>query len=236
MDIARDIFEGKSYPTICEGAKGTIVLAREQVAGRGRNARPWVSNKDDGLFATCVIPCPIPSAQVVGFSLAVGVMLSDALERFGAPVKLKWPNDLYVWEERLKGKLGGVLIELLGSGERKALSIGFGLNLRNAPAQFGAVSLDQIVPAFDPFAVSALLATSVFHGTEHFFDIGLTRFLERFRSKDLLSGLTILADSGTRTEEGVAAGISDAGSLLLRRQDGEIIELLSSDVHIKSFQ
>jgi BirA family biotin operon repressor/biotin-[acetyl-CoA-carboxylase] ligase len=91
-------------------AAGTIVIADEQTAGRGRAGKRW-SSPHRGIWLT-LVERPTDPAAVEVLSLRVGIAAANALDAFTAePVRLKWPNDLYVD----RGKLAGVLVEWTGS-------------------------------------------------------------------------------------------------------------------------
>lgn len=95
---------------------GSVVVAEEQTAGRGRLGRRWEAPPGSALLATFVVaPHPLTS-------LAAGVAAAEAC---GGAVRLKWPNDLLL-EGR---KLGGILVE---SRPDRHL-VGIGINLTWAP-------------------------------------------------------------------------------------------------------
>ncbi len=74
---------------------GTVVVADEQTAGRGRRGRAWLSSAADSLTFSLLWRFPGPAGRLAGLSLAVGVALAEGLERLGATgVRLKWPNDV----------------------------------------------------------------------------------------------------------------------------------------------
>ncbi len=102
---------------------GPLLLAAErQTAGRGRAGRRWLSEPGDSLCFSLAWRFAGPLQRVAGLSLAVGVALAECLRapridgRPGAPVSLKWPNDLLIDG----AKLGGILIETVGSTKRGA--------------------------------------------------------------------------------------------------------------------
>lgn len=113
-----------------------LVLALEQVAGRGRHGRVWLSPAGGGVYATRVVAVAgaaelqtVPLLAAVGLARAVGALLPEG--RCG----LKWPNDLMVG----KRKLGGVLVESIGrTGDASVAMIGFGVNYRPAARPTGS--------------------------------------------------------------------------------------------------
>src|SRR3954468_708598 len=91
-----------------EGAPaGTLILADEQTAGRGRDGKSWQSLPGAGLWLT-LIERPEDSSGRGVLSLRIGLAAAEPLDRFAAePIRLKWPNDLFVDGE----KLAGILVE-----------------------------------------------------------------------------------------------------------------------------
>src|SRR5258705_13323486 len=100
LDVAHRI-AAKGAPS------GTLVIANEQTAGRGRGGKTWQSSPGAGLWLT-LIERPGDTSGLGVLSLRVGLAGAQALDRFASePIRLKWPNDLYTDS----GKLGGVLVE-----------------------------------------------------------------------------------------------------------------------------
>jgi BirA family biotin operon repressor/biotin-[acetyl-CoA-carboxylase] ligase len=105
---------------------GTIVIADEQVAGRGRGGRRWSSQPAMGLWMT-LIERPETASGLDVLSLRIGLGVAPVLERLaGRTVRLKWPNDLHVGSH----KLAGVLIEARWREQRPDwVAIGIGVNI-----------------------------------------------------------------------------------------------------------
>ena len=111
--------------------QGTLVIAEQQTAGRGRMGRTWHSPSGVNLYTTIILRPPIPLADVPRMSLVAGVAAAEALER-EAPgiVALKWPND--VW---LRGrKAGGIIAEAVTDARQNldCVLLGIGLNINLA--------------------------------------------------------------------------------------------------------
>jgi BirA family transcriptional regulator, biotin operon repressor / biotin---[acetyl-CoA-carboxylase] ligase len=106
--------------------EGDWLIAIEQVMGKGRQGRTWVSRSGNFFGSTLVeIQAGDPPAPLL--SLAAGLALIEAVEAVvpDATLMLKWPNDLLLGGD----KLAGILLER--SGER--IVAGFGVNLASAP-------------------------------------------------------------------------------------------------------
>ena len=115
FDVAWELCARKVLP--CWG----FVLAASQNNGRGQLRRHWQS-KPGNLYVTFRLP---EDLAVDAGALFVGYLLHKALQRLGAVVDIKWPNDLM----QNKRKVGGILLEERGG----VLLAGVGLNLNDAP-------------------------------------------------------------------------------------------------------
>jgi len=105
---------------------GTLVLANHQTAGRGRSGGKWTSPAARGLWLT-LVERPVDTSGLEVLALRVGLRVARALDRFAPePVRLKWPNDLYI-DDR---KLAGILIEARWrEGRLDWIAIGVGVNV-----------------------------------------------------------------------------------------------------------
>jgi BirA family biotin operon repressor/biotin-[acetyl-CoA-carboxylase] ligase len=102
-------------------ADGHVVVARRQIAGRGRTGRAWHSADDGGLYLSLLLRGF--AAPPAGLTLAAGLGVGDAVRRLGAPdVLLKWPNDVLLGDR----KAAGILTQWI---EPDAAIVGVGLNV-----------------------------------------------------------------------------------------------------------
>lgn len=117
---------------------GTLVLADEQRAGRGRHGRAWVSEAGAGIWFT-LIERPTDSMAIDVLSLRIGLAIARALDAFTTdPVRLKWPNDVYT----TRGKVAGILCEARWrNGAVEWVAIGVGINVRAPEKAPGAAGL-----------------------------------------------------------------------------------------------
>jgi BirA family biotin operon repressor/biotin-[acetyl-CoA-carboxylase] ligase len=194
MDVAHELAR--------DGAEhGTVVLAGEQTAGRGRERREWRSGAG-GVWLTLVAR-DVDSRNLGVLPLRVGIAAAEALEAFGRdPIGLKWPNDLFLGA----GKLGGVLVEARWRGEQLDwAAVGIGINL-TAPEGVGAAGLGEGVSraGIVERLVPAVLAAGSRSG------LLATAEVSAFASRDVARGREISAPVA-----GVVAGIDESGALLV---------------------
>ncbi len=221
-DLARQLAEAGA-------AEGTAVLAREQLAGRGREGRPWVSPRG-GLWMSVVFRPVLPVADwpLLGFMLAVSACAAiDAAT--GLRTGVKWPNDLMLRSR----KLGGVLVEAT-----PAYAVGgVGINANVDPDAFDpaiqktATSLQAI--AERPVDLNRLAAAMLLTIEQNYPRLiaDKTWILDEWRRRSVALGRQVQV-VGATTVDGVVEGIDASGALLVRTADGLQI-LRVGDVSIR---
>ncbi len=214
-------------------ASGTVVIAEEQTAGRGRRGRSWFASPGDSLTFSLLWRF-VPGTAPAGLSLAVGVAVARALQKVGAGnAALKWPNDL------LKDgrKLGGILVELV-PGVPHAAVIGIGLNLHlpvGMPEDIRAASaaMGTVGDAIDMNDLFAALLTELLATLETFAAGGFAairpEWMARHAWQDARVSLT--SDFGPPSE-GTCRGVDTDGALLLE-VDGRVARILSGEVSLR---
>jgi BirA family biotin operon repressor/biotin-[acetyl-CoA-carboxylase] ligase len=189
-------------------ASGTLILSDEQVAGRGRHGRRWMSAPGAGAWLT-LIERPSDTRALDVLALRCGLYAAESLDDLaGTAVRVKWPNDLYVADR----KLAGILIETRWRGTAAEwVAIGFGVNVVAPNLVTGGgllagttrlAALDRVVPALRRAAAASR------HLSEG--------ELARWRERDLAVGCRAVEPSA-----GVVQGISATGELLVAA-DGRI--------------
>lgn len=206
----------------------TILVAEHQTQGRGRRGRAWLSPLGAGLWFSILARHDAGVGAMAGLSLAVAVLVAEALERVGVPgIELKWPND--VWYERRK--LGGILIELAGDWHGPSTAvIGIGINIALPPAshaQIGQPATDLaqalgVVP--DRNYVLAALIDTLLPGLTQFRQQGFRAFHDRWDARDALRGRDVIVEGAAVVAgiAGIADGIDQEGRLQLLTPRGAI--------------
>jgi BirA family biotin operon repressor/biotin-[acetyl-CoA-carboxylase] ligase len=108
--------------------EGSVYLAEEQTAGRGRGANAWHSARSTGIYCSVVLRPNLPPTDALILSLAAGLSAHAAVQQLDARVNpdLKWPNDLLIDGK----KFGGILTEMNAEATRvRYLVIGIGINV-----------------------------------------------------------------------------------------------------------
>jgi BirA family transcriptional regulator, biotin operon repressor / biotin---[acetyl-CoA-carboxylase] ligase len=228
-DAARGLADGGA-------PHGTLVLAEEQTAGRGRSGRAWSSPPGVGVWMSMVArPASLPAPGLL--PLLVGLAAAEAVDGFVRPAvtQVKWPNDL-----QLAGrKVAGILCEGSWDGARPgSVVVGIGLNVLHVPGDFPdevaetATSL-RIVSGWSPprVEVAGAVATAVARALRNPPSQLTGAMLDALRRRDALEGRPVRV-TGAQETAGTALGVSPAGALLLRDADGVLRTVTSGTVRV----
>ena len=115
---------------------GTLVLAGQQSAGRGRMGRRFESPAGKGIYLSLVLRVPVPASEALGVTVGAAVAVARAVQKLcGIELGIKWVNDLYYQGKKVCGILteAGTSVE---SGLLEWLVVGIGLNLTTTPADW----------------------------------------------------------------------------------------------------
>jgi BirA family biotin operon repressor/biotin-[acetyl-CoA-carboxylase] ligase len=112
-------------------AEGSVFLAEEQTAGRGRGAHSWQSARSAGIYCSVVLRPALPPSEVLVLALAAGLAVRTAIEQVDSRVSadLKWPNDVLINGK----KVCGILTEMNAEATRvRYVVVGIGINVNQA--------------------------------------------------------------------------------------------------------
>lgn len=215
---ARRLAEGEPAPF--------AVFARRQTRGRGRFGRVWHSPDNGNLYASFAFRPRLAPDRMHIFTLWIGVQICELLTNFfKVSPAIKWPNDI-LFEER---KAGGILTEArMDADEIRDLVFGLGLNV-NSPAGAWpddlarrAISLSEKTGLqVDINRFTAALIGRVQLAYSQFMDgVHEQTFSELWQRYDSLLGRVITVNQGGQLHRGIAAGLDDEGSLLMKPEGG----------------
>lgn len=191
---------------------GTVVLADEQIAGRGRQGRSWSSPAGAGIWLGYLVR---PARPLEGGLLAIRVGLAAAavLEELGAAPTLKWPNDVLLHGR----KLAGILCEARWAGDDLSwIAVGVGMNVHGPMAgalSRTAIALDEVLPHVTRRQVLHPLVRRL-HRLETAPQLSAAE-REAYARYDALTGRRL-----TRPVAGTVEGLSSDGALLVRTGTG----------------
>jgi len=213
-------------------AEGTVIIAEEQTAGKGRLERSWVSPR--GCIALSVILYPDPSdlpSLVMVASLAVVKAIESVT---GQKPQIKWPNDIIINGK----KVCGILVES-GVCDRNRIYavIGIGINVNIETDSIGEVLLPATSLSYElGREVSRLeLVKRLLVEMERLYLLaqGSGVVYQEWRDSLETLGKRVRASSGDTVYEGIAESVDRDGSLMIRRRDGSLRRFAAGDVTLR---
>ncbi len=217
-----------------------LLVAEQQTRGRGRMGRSWLSTAGHSL--TFSLAMPLAPVDWSGLSLSVGVALAEALDAPSAQasprIRLKWPNDLWLWDPQAEyggRKLGGILIETVPVGGRRMCVVGVGLNV--LPQQVeelssGYACLQELQADVTAPAALMRIAPPLVRALQAFESGGFANFAQRYSERDMLAGRRV-STSLSESPSGIAEGVDERGALQLLCDDGRRVLVSSGEVSVR---
>lgn len=205
---------------------GSIWIAREQTAGRGRGGHTWQSDAGLGLYLSLLIRPKLSAQQLQWLPLITALAAAEAIEsETGLNIDLRWPNDLLIGPL----KTGGILVESKLTGTRVEFAIiGIGINLFHPcfPPELGATSLSLEMRSNQQIHPPSLLMTLLTKlGKELENVCGSTErdeFILRLHQRSTwLRGRRVNVH-GPQACTGITAGVDARGMLLVETASGLI--------------
>ncbi|OPH47071.1 biotin--[acetyl-CoA-carboxylase] ligase [Paenibacillus ferrarius] len=228
-----------AHALVASGApEGTIVLAEEQTAGRGRMGRAWHSPPGKGIWMSMVLTPRVPVYFMPQLTLLSAVALCRSIQKVcQVEIGIKWPNDLLI-----KGKkVSGILLESSGEDERLKYviaGIGISVNLKTEdyPEELRNIATSLAIESGQEISREHLVQAFL-HEFEDLYalymDKGFApiRLLWEALSVTLKRPIRTYAPSGPI--EGIADSLDDSGALTVITANGEKVKIYSGDIELK---
>ena len=214
--------------------EGTVVIAEEQTAGRGRAGRTWHSERGTGIYVTLLLRPKISPVQAPLLTMMAGLSARSAIQaQTGLSLDLKWPNDLL-----LSGKkLGGILTEMHAEPTQVhfvIVGIGINVNQEKFPAEVSGIATSlrvQTGRAQSRMELLVRLLREFENDYNRFLREGAASVTQRFEAvSSYARGKRVNVSNGAESYSGITAGLSPEGLLRVERAGGEIVAIIAGDV------
>ena len=210
---------------------GDSCVAEFQSKARGRRGRKWFSPFGSNLYFSMYWQLEQGVAAAMGMSLVVGIVIADTLrELSGQDIKVKWPNDLYLNDQ----KLAGILIELAGkTGDCAHAIIGIGVNLMMTNPDPNIVNQKWAnLGKVDRNLLVARIVKNLNIKLSEFEKQGLAPFISDWNRLDNFANRPVKLLIGDNVIRGIAKGINEQGALMLE-QDGKINAHIGGEISLR---
>lgn len=207
--------------------EGSVFLAEEQTAGRGRGANAWHSARSSGIYCSAVLRPELPPSEVLVLSLAAGLAVHAAIQLIDSRVEvdLKWPNDLLIGEK----KFCGILTEMNAEATRvRHVVVGIGINVNQAsfPKELTEEATSLRMATGSEWSRVELAVALLKSLDREYRDLAtgeamrasiLSRFAER---SSWVRGKKVRVEENGSSVEGVTEGLDSRGFLKVRTAKG----------------
>jgi len=214
--------------------EGTLIIAERQSAGKGRLGREWFSPAG-GIWLSIILYPQLPPSYIPRITLMTAVAVVKAIKMcVQIEPQIKWPNDILINEK----KVCGILTEM--SAELDIINwvvVGIGVNVNIDHREFpediqeNTISLKEVS---EKEILRVKLAQTFLQEFEKYYD-KLKRkefpsILEEWKLYSHTLGRKIRVDMGERIIAGEAVNINEEGALILKKEDGELIKIISGTI------
>ncbi|MEW4370271.1 biotin--[acetyl-CoA-carboxylase] ligase [Paenibacillus kandeliae] len=228
QDVARELAE--------QGAiEGTLVIAEEQTAGRGRQGRRFHSPPGRGVWMTVVMRPQQPLQYTSQLTLLAAVAICRALRNVsGLDIGIKWPNDLLI-DGR---KVCGILVESAAEdGYVRYALAGFGIDVNLAPEDLPEdvrpVATSLRIQRGEPVDRTEVV-TAIMSELESLYELynreGFAHIAALWEALAFAIGSPVTVKTLQGSLQGIARGLGPNGELLLEHADGQILPVYSGEV------
>jgi BirA family transcriptional regulator, biotin operon repressor / biotin---[acetyl-CoA-carboxylase] ligase len=205
--------------------EGSVFLAEQQTAGRGRGANTWHSPRSSGIYCSVILRPALPPSDVLVLSLASGLAVHAAIRQIDSKISLdlKWPNDLLIDGN----KVCGILTEMNSEATRvRFIVVGIGINVNQTsfPDGLEAISLQQTTGReWSRVELVASLLKSLDHEYREVVQNPGAResILRRFaENSSWVHGKSVMVTENGGSMQGITEGLDERGFLRLRTPSG----------------
>ncbi len=238
-----------------EISTGTLIVANEQTAGRGRHERTWTSPANKNLYFNLLLPLEgIPATNFAQITQVTALTFAEVFQAMGANVTVKWPNDILFEKSKFCGILAEVVFMPNSDAEHKsvpALNLGVGINVNSDSSDYQAIgravtTLKTITGKYiNREKLLVALVAALERALGQFKAFGIAPWVQAWRKMDKFIGArgTVIVNNHC-TDEGLAhpeesqkksgciLDMQPDGSLLFRTDDGETLTVYSADLEI----
>lgn len=218
-------------------AEGTLVVAEEQLEGRGRKQRTWFSPPGMGIYASLILRPSISPGEAPRMTLMTAVAAAEALQRVtDVPVRIKWPNDLLI-----KGKkVAGILTEIVTEMDAiEYVVIGLGLNV-NTPKRVWPKALQEIATSvrmeagrrFSRVEILAAYLSRLEAGYGLVRKGAFDQIIRRWKALSRMVGQKVAVEELDIRYTGRVEDVDDSGVLLVRDAAGTLHRVFSADIRL----
>lgn len=216
--------------------EGTVVIASEQTAGKGRRGRSFYSPASSGIYMSILLRPTLPVEESIRITTAAAVAVAESIEKVtGVQTGIKWVNDVYVGDR----KVCGILTEATFSIEDNRVDciiLGIGINLYKPENQFPDDIKDTAGFICDEKSFSSknkLIGEIICRFMTDYPNLTDGKYLEGYRSRLIWRGEKINIIAGEHITPAILKEVDDECHLIVEYEDKSIEAISSGEISIR---
>ena len=225
-------------PLALEGAPhGTVVIAEEQTAGKGRMGRSFYSPSKSGIYMSIILRPNLKVCDSVLVTTAASVAICKAIENItNIKAQIKWINDIVINYKKVCGILTEAVTDF-ETGNIQHIIIGIGINF--------TTEKDSFPLEIQPIATSLFNKENCNTTRNHLCaeiineilfminEIKNYNFINEYKARSIILNEKISFTKNGATNFGTAIDINDDGSLVVAKDNGETVILNTGEISIR---
>lgn len=216
---------------------GTLVIAEEQTAGKGRRGKSWSAPVKEGIWMTILLRPDLKPESASMLTLIAGLSVTKAIEEVtGLNVQIKWPNDIVYQGKKLCGILTEMSAEMEGI-HYVVVGIGINVNIENFPEELEEKATSLKIACGRKISRVEIITSFLkyFEGDyQKFLQTESLELLKEEYEKRLVNKNQKVKVSEPKNEYiGTALGIENQGGLLVEKEDKSIVIVNSGEVSVR---
>lgn len=216
--------------------EGTVIVAREQTAGRGRKGRSFYSPMSTGVYISVLLRPELTAEKTLYITTAAAVAVAKAIEKIsGKEAKIKWVNDIFVDGKKVCGILTEGAIDF-ETGKMQYAILGIGVNIKKPENDFPSEIQNIAGSVFDTTdkEVSSIIVAEMLNNFMNYYkNLASKPFYEEYKKRMFLIGKQLTVYSGKDSYPAVAIDLDEELSLIVKDENGNIKKLNTGEVSIK---
>ena len=215
----------------------SIYVCEDQVSGKGRRGRTWISNKYKGIYVSFLLKPDLKASE--GFQitcLAAVAQVKTIRQVCNLDALIKWPNDIIIHDKKVSGTLSEMSSDFDGINH---IICGIGLNVNHTSECFEgelikkATSLkmesQQNIDRLVFFTTFIDTFTSLY---DNYKKNGTSAYIDEYRNFSAVIGKPVMIESGNKSIQGIVKDIDDAGAIMLETSNG-IQRIIAGEISLR---
>ncbi|MCT4686468.1 biotin--[acetyl-CoA-carboxylase] ligase [Vallitalea sp.] len=221
-----------------EGASnGTVIIAEEQTAGKGRRGKMWVSPPGTGIWMSVVLRPSVMPENASMLTLVAGLAVCKAVREItNLEASIKWPNDIVVNGKKICGLLTEMNSEI-DFINFVVVGIGINVNIEKFPPELDNIATSLMIEGNQSYQRKKLVKRTleIFEGyyKKYLETEDLTKIIEEYNEHCINIGRKVRVTGRKQDITGNVKCVTNKGELIVTDQQGEDIVVTSGEVSVR---